>query len=372
MKLLKLLLLLIIGLGSLSVGGDKTSKFVYVANVANSGSNLVTGYSVDAATGTLTVLRESPFQVGLNPSAIVITPSGSFALVSNFSDSTVSILSVDRGTGTLTQVAGSPVPTGPHPGDVAIDASERFVYTANRADEKNPSTVSGFTFNSKTGVLTEIAGSPFRAGTDPRHVAVTPDSRFAYVTNQSNQNEGGSISEYAINGTTGALTELKHSPFHIGSQPSLIVIHPSGAFAYVANNDANQVDALSIDSVTGDLAPLPGSPFAAGIGPNGMAIDPQGEFLYVTNHFGATISGYLIDQATGSLMDVPGSPFAGRSFCRTAAVDLSGQFLYVGNGPGANNVSAYTINRTTGTITENPNSPFFADASPFSITTSPF
>jgi 6-phosphogluconolactonase len=52
-----------------------------------------------------------------------------------------------------------------------------------------------------------------------------------------------------------------------------VVIDPSGTFAYVANQNSNTVSVYALDSTTGALTQVSGSPFAAGVNPRTVAID---------------------------------------------------------------------------------------------------
>jgi 6-phosphogluconolactonase (cycloisomerase 2 family) len=66
-----------------------------------------------------------------------------FAYVANYGPSYVSANRFDSTTGALTPVPGSPLPAGNHPVSVAVDPSSRFVYVAN-VDSNN---VSGYTID---------------------------------------------------------------------------------------------------------------------------------------------------------------------------------------------------------------------------------
>jgi len=86
-----------------------------------------------------------------------------------------------------------------------------FAYVANNASDN----VSAYTIDATTGVLSEVAGSPFAAGTDPSSVSVDPSGKFAYVANA----QSASVSAYSINTTTGVLSEVPGSPFDAGAGP---------------------------------------------------------------------------------------------------------------------------------------------------------
>jgi 6-phosphogluconolactonase (cycloisomerase 2 family) len=142
-----------------------------------------------------------------------------------------------------------------------------FAYVVNNS-AAGIGSVSAYTINATTGALTPIAGSPFAAGSDPSFVAVSPNGRFAYVAISSDAGIGA-VSAYTINATTGALTPVPGSPFAAGLAPTSVAVSPNGRFAYVTNSDftANDVSAYTINASTGALTPVPGSPFAAGFFP---------------------------------------------------------------------------------------------------------
>jgi YVTN family beta-propeller protein len=128
-----------------------------------------------------------------------------FAYVTSFSDSNVSAYTIDPATGALTAIPGSPFSAGADPVSVAVDPSGKFVYVANNAVGN---IVSGFTID-PSGALTVIAGSPFSAGKQPNWVAVDPSGKFAYVANAGDN----TVSGYTINPVTGVLTTIpvRHS-----------------------------------------------------------------------------------------------------------------------------------------------------------------
>ncbi len=78
-----------------------------------------------------------------------------------------------------------------------------------------------------------------------------------------------------------------------------------GRYAYVANQTANTISAYAIDAASGALTPIAGSPFAAtGTTPVAVTVDPNGVYLYVANNGSNDVSVYSIDDATGALTAV--------------------------------------------------------------------
>ena len=74
-------------------------------------------------------------------------------------------------------------------------------------------------------------------------VSCTQAGRFAYVPNETSN----TISAYAIDASTGALTPVAGSPFaSTGTTPVAAMVDPNGAYLYVANNGSNDVDRKSV------------------------------------------------------------------------------------------------------------------------------
>jgi 6-phosphogluconolactonase (cycloisomerase 2 family) len=70
----------------------------------------------------------------------------------------------------------------------------------------------------KSGALTQVAGSPFAAGTNPFGVVLSQNHTpllFAYVTNHGSDN----VSAYRVNAKSGALTAVTGSPFGACTEP---------------------------------------------------------------------------------------------------------------------------------------------------------
>jgi 6-phosphogluconolactonase (cycloisomerase 2 family) len=243
--------------------------------------------------------------------------------------------------------------------EVTCAAIGRFAYVANDGDD----TISAYAINAVSGALTPVAGSPFPSKR-AEGLAVDPGGQFLYTANF----DSTGVSAYTIDKTTGALTEVTGSPFAAGVAPLSVTVDPSGRFVYVANANSYDVSAFTINSSTGALTAIPGSPFAAGSIPSWVTVDPAGQFVYVTNSDVANnISGYTIDQTTGALTALATGPFPTGAQPSSIAVDPSGNYAYVANDV-SSNVSAYSINRATGALTALAASPYAAGTNPTSVT----
>jgi 6-phosphogluconolactonase len=89
---------------------DKSGKYLYVANSQSSGN--LAGFSI-GSNGDLTLLVNSPFATGSQPSFVTGDSAGKYLFVGNQSTPVVQSFSLDPGTGTLTSVSSYSVPGTP-------------------------------------------------------------------------------------------------------------------------------------------------------------------------------------------------------------------------------------------------------------------
>jgi len=296
---------------------------------------------------------------------IVVDPSNRFLYVSDFLNGSLDAFTINASSGALTQVTGSPFSAGPAPGTggITVDPGSKFLY----ATLMNSAAVAGFTINASTGALTPIAGSPFAAGNTPIQAIVDPSGKFLYVSNL-NDSMGG-ISAYTIDSTSGALTPVAGSPFSTQANfpgPSGLAIDGGGKFLYVSMsgtvNANNVVSGFAIDSTTGTLTQIAGSPFTTGKDPLRVATDPAGRFLLTANSQDSTVSAFTIDSTSGGLTPVPGSPFATPLGAPEAVVvDPTGGLVYVGTS-GSAGLFAFHIDTATGALSSVVGSPFFGQS----------
>ncbi|MFZ0815858.1 MAG: beta-propeller fold lactonase family protein [Candidatus Sulfotelmatobacter sp.] len=249
--------------GTLSVPGALASP---PADLASSpGSSLL--YAADAgvidaftisAAGKPTALSGPPY-VAESGFSIVVDPSGRFLYASD-DDPPGGIFAFTTGsTGALTAVPDSPFTI---PGQTVVDSlpvgivdTGAYVYSALSLANQ----IAGFSIANGTGALTSVPGSTFSAGPAPTKLVVA--GNFLYVVNSSNGGilSDGSISGYSIDSATGVLTPLSGSPFAIAAIS--LATDSFGEYLYVAG--LTGIQGFSIDSTSGALTPLSGSPFPA-------------------------------------------------------------------------------------------------------------
>ena len=335
-------------------------RFAYVAN---QGSNNISAYSIDAATGTMTALPGSPFAAGNLPVAIAVDLTGHFAYVVNQKDATLSAFLIDRTSGALSEVSGSPFATGLSPTSVAIaiDLSGSFVYVANGG----AGSLSAYAITAASGALTALSGSPYAAGNSPSSVAVDEQGGYVYVTNKAD----GTVSAFEILGAgagadgMGTLNVPLGSPFAVGEGPQAVV-SPGGGIVYVANAASNSLSSFGAVG-SGTISEIGDSPYPTGTTPYSIAMNPVGRFFYVANQGSNNISGFLLRNG-GVLAALTGSPFTAGAEPSSVAVENTGNFAYVVN-TGSDSVSVYAIDATSGALTPINGSPFATGPQPAAI-----
>jgi|SRR5579863_2711322 len=350
-------------MGVLGFGRYAVSRCVLVAMLAGCGGSQPPISAPGAMPPSTTYTQKSRAHSASRPATAV-----HYVYVTNDGSGNVSAYAIDAKSGALTQVQGSPFAAGPEPWGIAVDPTGKFAYVTNVTDGGTSGasgSVSAYAINASSGVLTQLKGSPFPSGgIEPWEMTIGPAGRFAYVTNFYSDN----VSAYAIDAKSGALTQVQGSPFGTGATPAGVAIDPTARFAYVANGGSASVSAYAKRS--GALTQVTGSPFAAGSYPWGVTVDPRGKFAYVTNYDSGSVSAYAIDAESGALTQVQGSPFAAGSGPFGIAIDRAGPFLYVVN-LHSDTVSAYLINPSSGVLTQVQGSPFAAGTDPYGVAIDP-
>jgi YVTN family beta-propeller protein len=151
---------------------------------------------------------------------------------------------------------------------VAITPNSKTAYVVNDAWR---GTV--FPIQIRTGHL----GSPIHVGHDPQGMAITPDGRTLYVTNE----ESGTVTPIR----TATNTALQ--PIRVGRMPGAIVITPDGKTAYVDSETTDAVTPIRVATNTA-LKPIKAGRPAGFPDPQSMVITPSGKTIYRLSAGGVT------------------------------------------------------------------------------------
>lgn len=238
-----------------------------VVYVVHAGSDSIAGFRLGPRgrlhplTGSTRALSGS----AVGPAQIAFTPDGDFLLVTEKNTNKIVTFAVERdGLTTDMRVQDA---SGTTPFGFTFGRRDQLFVTEAFGGAENASATSSYEIR-RDGTLTPISVSVGTGQTAACWAALTPDGRFAYVTNTGS----GSISGYAVDfdgqielldddGRTGITGN--------GSTPVDVVITDSGRYLYNLNSGTHTIGAFRIQA-DGSLTALP---FAAGlpVSANGLA-----------------------------------------------------------------------------------------------------
>ena len=195
---------------------------------------------------------------------------------------------------------------------IEIDPSGKFVFVPHTS----PNKVFQFRLNRKSGKL--VPNDPPAAdGPDvdhkyhaPRHYAHHPKLNVAYTSNEN----GGGITAWTFDPKKGTLSRLQTlstlpANYEGGSAAADIHLTPDGRFAYVSNRDVtnrakgqpmrDSLTGVSLDPKTGKMKVI--GTFPTAHLPRSFCIDLTGQFLYSAGQGSDTLVAYRIDRKSGTL-----------------------------------------------------------------------
>ena len=290
----------------------------WIANYQGANSGSVSAYTIDRASGHLTLLNTVSSE-GANPTHLSIHPSGRFLLVASYFGGTVAVLPIrangelgpatdtvhDQGTVGPEHAASAPPGSfaisghdNPHAHMVQSDPAGRFVFAADLGLDR----ILVWKFDAEKGRL--VANDPpsveLPPGDGPRHFAFHPSGRWFY----SLQEEGSTVAAYDYDPVMGRLTAKQTvsslpKGFAGSNFPAEVMISPDGRFLYASNRLHDSISWFSI-SATGTLA-FCGQEWTRGNHPRAFNFDPTGNFFYVCNQFADAITTFRLDRKTGAL-----------------------------------------------------------------------
>jgi 6-phosphogluconolactonase len=281
----------------------------------------VSAFSIAASSGKLTLLSQQS-SGGAGPCHLVVDHTGRFVLVANYGSGSVACLPIqeDGRLGEATsfiQHEGSSVDpkrqTGPHAHGIYLDAANRFAFVPDLGLDK----IMIYRLDAAQGQLVphEPPSAGVAPGSGPRHFALHPNGRFAYVINELNS----TLTAFACNAKRGALETLQTlstlpEGFSGSNTCAEVQVHPSGKFLYGSNRGHDSIALFAIDPDTGRLRYL-AHESTRGKTPRNFAIDPTGTYLLAANQDTNNIVVFRIDAASGKLVASGDSVGVGSPVC---------------------------------------------------------
>jgi 6-phosphogluconolactonase len=290
-----------------------THDYVYAVNEIGEydgkPSGSVSAFAFDRAAGTLKMLNRQP-SVGAVPAHLVVDHAGRNVLVANYGGGSAAVLPISAD-GTLKPASAFVQHTGgsvnperqkaPHAHSINVDGADMFAYVADLGLDK----VMIYAFNSEKGTL--VANDPpfatVQPGAGPRHLAIHPQGRYAYVINEMLC----TITAFSRDPANGGLTTLQTistlpegQSVQKGYSTAEVQVHPSGRFLYGSNRGHDSISVFSIDEASGRLTYVENRP-TEGSTPRNFGIDPSGTYLLAANQRSDSVVVFRIDQQSGRL-----------------------------------------------------------------------
>ncbi len=291
------------------------------------------------------------------------------------------------------------------------DYTVAYVYSISAAN----ATVSAYAVDYQTGILNQVAGSPFAAiVSDPIKIVASPNNQAIYVIGGANGSDGNSVEEFQV-GTDGKLYAA-HTYNLTGTYPTGAAVDTTGTFLYVTftyqsgytpaspgpggvsifkiNSDSslgtpttlnvgNNPVGIAVSAPVCVTAPLvTGNPICTAS--TGSAAGSYNTYAYVIDQEVTTgkptVLGYAQNMSTGALTPLSGTTTSTAGLLQgvsagvtpsAIAVDGTTSFVYVTDQE-TNQIYGYNIARSTsGNLTAMPSSPFSTGALPVSIIVDP-
>jgi 6-phosphogluconolactonase len=288
-------------------------RYLYAVNEVTqyegAASGAVSAFAIEPGSGTLAPINSQPSR-GTAPAHITIDGQGRYVLAANYNSGSVVVLPIGSNGAlepavSFIQHAGRSIrprrQTGPHAHSMTLDATSRFAYAADLGLDQ----MLIYRFDAQTGALA-ASTPPFTAvtpGAGPRHFAIHPQGRFAYVINELDN----TIIAFTRDPQQGTLTVLQTvSSLPAGDTPPTassaadVQVHPSGKFLYGSNRGHDTIVVFAIDQMTGRLT-LVEHESTQGKTPRGFGIDPSGTFLLAANQDSNSVVVFRIDPQSGAL-----------------------------------------------------------------------
>lgn len=296
----------------------------------------------DTKSGELT--RRHTTKCPAEPACMAASSDGKTLFVSLRSTGQLASFGVDNKTGELTPL--NVVDGGADPAYLLPDAGGRFLLSAYYAAAK---------------VSVHRIGPSGKLSTKPLQTIKTAEKAHGIVLASNNQfalvphTGPDRIYQFRFDAKRGRLSA--NQPTYLstpkGDHPRHIAMHPSERWAYVSNEASDSIGVLSFDRKSGTLkhiqsvSSLPPDFDGTKNSTARCEMTPDGRFVYVANRGHDSIACFAIDQSTGLVKSL--GQVTTEQTPRSFTIDPTGRFLYAA-GQGSGRIAAFRI-RTDGTLT---------------------
>src|SRR5258706_6946247 len=286
-------------------------RFLYAVNEINNyegqTAGSVSAYSIDAATGQLTLLNRVSSK-GTGPCHVALDKTGKWLFVANYAGGSAAAFPVQTDgklgeASAFFQHSGSSVNpqrhAGPHAHMTALSPDGRFLLVPDLGLDQ----VLTYRLDAAKGGLapSEPPFTKTTPGSGPRHLRFGPDGKFVYVLGEMTS----TVTAFSYNADQGTMKELQTlstlpEGYTARNSTAETFVHPKTKVLYVSNRGHDSIAIFQIDPKKGTLTAGDRVP-TQGKTPRYFAIDPSGDYLLAANQDSGNVVVFRIDQKTGGL-----------------------------------------------------------------------
>ena len=265
---------------------DPARKHLYALDETNS---VVRAFDVDGVSGALTPRGAQVSSGGSGPAFLSVHPSGKWVMVANYGNGNVAVLPI-AADGSLT---ADPAPrlAGAMAHQIIADATGAFVWAPCLGGPY----VAQYTFANGALTPSNPATATLPAGSGPRHMALHPNGKWAYVIDETDS----TMRFFTIDGG-GHLTLVQsistRAPGAAANNTGAeVVLHPSGNFLFGSNRGDDDIVRYSIGA--GGMLVRLGNQKLPGATPRSFTVDASGKWMLVAEQGSNDVVEYTIDAA---------------------------------------------------------------------------
>jgi len=220
-------------------------------------------------------------------------------------------------------------------------SEQTFVYVSNGEDGD----ITVMKLNPETGDMKIVEKAP--AGSNVKHMALSPDHRFLYASIRS---EPFSVIAYSINPDTGKLDQISKDllPYNM----AYISVDQTGRYLFSVSYTDSKIVVNPIE-LDGFVKSEPVQVISTGPNPHSIRVDRSNQFVYVPHLGNDQIKQFLFNQSSGILTPNDPEMVYTKDGSGPRHFDFSpdNRFVYVSNEMDGM-VYSYNIDNETGTLDE--------------------
>ena len=352
--------------------GKLSNAFGYVAFLyapSEVSPNKIDGFVINPFTGALTRTPNSPYSAGAgsnNGYGINVHPSNKFLYVSNLNTNNVTGFSINTATGELTLLTPTSAFASVSQAEaIYFSPDGNFMYAAGLG---TPANVMSYNVNTTTGAVSPIGGAVAVTGcNNASQITTDPNNKYLFVSCTGNGSGGGGSGLAVMSiAADGSLTHITGGVCATGvcggGSGDAITMDITGNFVYmgqvgvagVLNGSAvanGGVAWYQIDLTTG----IPSSQGIINHGDNsalgsGSSVETTGSYLVTSARASGTVQMWQLVNGIPVFLQDYGAAQGVTADTNDARFDKTGRFMYT-SCTNSGTIDSFTVNLTNGTLT---------------------